>query len=119
MNHNEPLDLETLEALRALQPEGAPDVISELVTMFRNTMPPLLAKLHDAIARQDAELLYKSAHSLKGNSASLGAVILAQRLKEMEQLGRMKIFDGVENQMAIIESEYARALSALEAQAPK
>jgi len=116
MSNESPLDLETIATLRALQPEGADDIIGELCDMFRKTVPPLIEKMRLAAAQGDSETLYKSAHSLKGNSAALGAVVLAARAKEIEMMGRMKNLQDAVAQVALVEQEYVRALAALEQQ---
>ncbi|MBI5652202.1 MAG: Hpt domain-containing protein [Chloroflexi bacterium] len=112
MENDYPLDAQMLDSLRALQPEGGPDVIIELFEMFQTVAPPLLEKIRVAAAQGDSDTLYKSAHSLKGDSASLGASILAAQLKELEQMGRMKKLSGVSDQLARVEREYTRALTA-------
>lgn len=109
-----PLDVEMLNTLRALQPEGDADVIGELFDMFQSVAPPLLEKIRVAVAQRDSELLYKSAHSLKGNSASLGATTLAALLKELELMGRMGDLQGATEKIAQVEKEFERALHALE-----
>ncbi|MBI5304024.1 MAG: Hpt domain-containing protein [Chloroflexi bacterium] len=113
------LDLATIETLRALQPEGMGDIIGELLDMFRKTAPPLLQQLRVAAERGDSEALYKTAHSLKGTSAALGAAALAAQAKEIEMMGRMRNLQDVTTQVALVEQEYARALDALEQQLVK
>jgi len=112
MENEYPLDAQMLDSLRALQPEGGPDVIIELFEMFQSVAPPLLEKIRVAAAQGDSDALSKSAHSLKGNSASLGATILAAQLKELEQMGRMKNLHGVADKVARVEREYTRARDA-------
>ncbi len=119
MSEGQPLDLVMIETLRGLQPEDAPDIIGELLDMFLKTAPPLLEQIRTAAAQNNSEVLYKSAHALKGNSAALGAVALAECAKQVEMMGRMKNLQDVANQVALVEQEYARAIEALEQQRAK
>lgn len=106
-----PLDTQVLESLRALQTDGQ-DLIGELVDLLLRDAPPLLEAIRAALARGDAEVLRKSAHRLKGSAASLGAVVLAARLLELEQLGKQNQLEGAPAKAAEVEAEYARACGA-------
>ena len=114
-----PLDVPMLADLRALQVEGQPDLIGELLDLLLTVAPPLLEKIRLAGAQGDHETLYRSAHSLKGSSASVGAVALAAGLKEIEQMGRGNQLEGVTEKIAQVETEYARATQALESERRK
>jgi HPt (histidine-containing phosphotransfer) domain-containing protein len=108
-----PLDTQMLNDLRALQSGGQPNLIGELLDLLQSVAPPLLEKIRLAAAQGDSETLFRSAHSLKGSCASVGAVALAARLKEVEQMGRENHLAGVTEKIAQVESEYARAILAL------
>lgn len=116
MDNQAPLDLRTLETLRALQPKGAPDLLNELIDLFIQTVPPQIEQIRVAITQGDSEALYKTAHALKGNSASIGAVRLADHAKELEQMGRMRNLQGATQPVERIEQEYTRVVNALEQQ---
>src|SRR4051794_27958301 len=83
-----PLDLEVLESLRALQVDGAPELIGELVDLFCDGMVQIVATLHAAICDGDAVTLSRAAHRGKGSSANLGANHLAYLCKRLEELAR-------------------------------
>ncbi len=111
----QPLDLQMLNELRALQTEDSPqDVIGELIDLLLSTAPPLLEKIRQAIADGDSDALYRSAHSLKGNCASMGAVVLAAQIKELELMGRQNQMEGASEKLVQVEKEYARAIEAVE-----
>jgi len=67
------------------------------------------------IAAQDAENVFKTAHSLKSSSGSMAAVQLARCYSELEQSARSGRLDAVADQLAAIEREYERATQALRA----
>src|SRR6185503_19357216 len=65
------LDQTTLDNLVATTDA---DFVRELVDTFLDDSPRLLADMRQALADGNAETLRRSAHSLKSNSASLGAM---------------------------------------------
>ena len=109
-----PLDMEVLESLRALQTAGAPDLLSELIDLFLVDMPALIDAMRAAIAAGDATALQRAAHSGKGSSANLGAPALARLCKAVEDLGRSGATADAADWMARVEAEYARVAAALE-----
>jgi HPt (histidine-containing phosphotransfer) domain-containing protein len=115
----EPLDTQMISDLRGLQMEGQTNLIGDLLDLLLSVAPPLLVKIRLAAAQGDHETLYRSAHSLKGSSASVGAVALAARLKEVELMGRENHLEGVTEKIAQAEKEYARAIHALEGERAK
>ena len=69
------IDLPTFEALK--ESMGA-DFINELVQAYFEEAPQLLAKLQQALARQDCELFRQAAHSIKSTSNSFGALAVGR-----------------------------------------
>jgi two-component system, sensor histidine kinase and response regulator len=116
LDNQSPLDMKIIETLRALQPKGAPDVLGELIDMFIQNVPPQIERIRVAIQQGDSETLYKTAHALKGNSASIGAVRLADHASELEQNGRMQNLQDATQSVERIEQEFTRAVNALEQQ---
>jgi HPt (histidine-containing phosphotransfer) domain-containing protein len=114
-----PLDVSMLDGFRAMQSEGAADLVRELCDMFRSAAPPLMDAIRNAIAQDDSDMLYKSAHTLKGSSATMGARFLADQLQELEHMGRMRDLAGASEILAQAEKEYARALTAMESECQK
>lgn len=66
----------------------AEDDVRELVEIFLDDTRSRMAKLQDAIRRQDAERVQRVAHALKSSSAYLGADELCQVCSELETMGR-------------------------------
>jgi CheY-like chemotaxis protein len=71
------LDPEVLRGLRELQPEGEPDLMADLLALFRADAERLVGEMRAAAAAGAAEALQRAAHTLKGSGANLGAVHLA------------------------------------------
>lgn len=82
------LDLKTLGTLRELGRRTGKDVLGEVVGLYLERKSVQLEALRQALASGDAHTLERTAHSLKGSSANLGAVRLARLAGEIEVLGR-------------------------------
>jgi HPt (histidine-containing phosphotransfer) domain-containing protein len=114
-----PLDEDILASLRELQLEGEPDLLRELLDLFMIDTPNNLEAIGQAIATRNAEGLRHAAHSAKGSSANLGAAALAAACKELEDLGRSGTTEGALPLLERAESEYHRAVAALEQELAK
>ena len=104
------IDPAVLEGFRGMMGESA----SELITLFLEDALELLAKMRESVAEGDAETLQRAAHTLKGNSATLGAMRLSGLCKELEFMGREGKLEGAVGKVAQIEAEYERVKAALE-----
>jgi PAS domain S-box-containing protein len=82
------MDDKALDKIRALQMEGEPDLLSEIIASYLGDAPVQLEAIHRAVAAGDAEGLHRSAHSMKSSSANLGATVLSSLCKELEEMGR-------------------------------
>lgn len=91
-----------------------PEVFAETLNGFFDDAPRMIAELHAAAARGDADGLRITAHSLKSNSASFGALTLFEHCRALEMLGKSGACAGAAERIAEIEREYARAREALE-----
>jgi HPt (histidine-containing phosphotransfer) domain-containing protein len=83
----ETLDLATIgELLDAVG--GDHTFVDELVDTFLADAPALLVAIDEALAADDAPSLVGPAHTLKGNSLTLGALELAAVARALEEEGR-------------------------------
>ncbi|MFM9269418.1 ATP-binding protein [Halomonas elongata] len=85
------LDGEVIEALKA---SLSSDELAALVERYRGQAREHLAALNDAVAHGDAGEVRHQAHQLKGESASLGAVKVADAALRLEQAGEDGALDG-------------------------
>ncbi len=60
--------------------------ITWLIELFLGELPRYVAEIEQAIARQDADALYQTAHRLKGSAANVGARRLINICLELEAL---------------------------------
>ena len=88
--------------------------LGELIDTYFNDATELLATMHRALPDGKAEEFRRAAHSLKSNSANLGAMRLSALAKELEMMGKAGVLDGAADKIAQAESEYAQVKVALE-----
>jgi signal transduction histidine kinase/CheY-like chemotaxis protein len=107
------IDPKALDNIRTLQRDGAPDILNKAISIYLKESPKFLKALRDAIPAGNAEAIRKAAHSWKSNSASMGAVALADMCKELEAMGRENSTDKASPLLSRIEAEYDRVQAVL------
>ncbi len=107
------LDPEALEAVRALQRPGAPDLVRKVVSLYLESAEKLILDLQKAAARRDAEALTSSAHSLKSASANVGATRLSALCRSLEMDSRAGRLDGAETRARAVVEEFRAVTHAL------
>ncbi len=112
----EVIDISVLADLQeSLGTDEGDDIVRELITVYLEDTPNILTALFQAIADGDVEIMTRSAHTLKSNSAQMGAKRLSALCKHMEMLGREKKVAEAAKQSGQIETEFAHVQAALEA----
>ncbi|MYM37663.1 response regulator, partial [Duganella sp. FT94W] len=104
---------QALDNIRALSPANGEALLERVLQAFLRDTPAQLRGIEQAIAGDDAEQIRKTAHSLKSSSANVGALALAQRCKELEQLGRNHTTAGAAALLADMERSFQAARQAL------
>jgi two-component system sensor histidine kinase/response regulator len=94
--------------------EGDEGLLIDLVNLFREESPRMLAAVRDAVARKDSDTLERAAHSLKGSVATFAAPDAFDAALNLERLGRAKEFTGTEDACAVLTKEIERLNAALE-----
>jgi HPt (histidine-containing phosphotransfer) domain-containing protein len=84
-----------------------PAFLVELIDIYLVDTVGLLRAMEQAIRDTQTEPLRRAAHSLKSNSASLGARTLAGLCLEMEQQGRDGMLDGAPERLAGIVAAFS------------
>jgi HPt (histidine-containing phosphotransfer) domain-containing protein len=90
-------------------------MLPALIEQFYRDADRLLGQARQASGQGRAEDLRIASHSLKSTSATFGAMRLSAVARELESLARGGRLDGVAEQIARAEAEFARAKTALEA----
>jgi two-component system sensor histidine kinase/response regulator len=105
------LDLSVIEELRALA-GGDAGIVADITAAFVNDGTDRLRKMRDALTAGDELAARRAAHSLKGMSASIGAVHLTAMSHQLEKAEAGTI---THDRIAILEREFQRATAALTA----
>ncbi len=108
------LDRAALDAIRALDEGGAAGLLQQVVQLYLESVPRLIAELRRAGAAGDASAVRNAAHSLKSSSANLGAVRLAEMCKAVEQAARAGRLGGDLPSVDEIEGEFQALRPTLE-----
>ena len=107
------LDMEIIGALRALEEDGAPGLFDEIVELFLTDTPARLRDLATASDAGDMKGVEATAHSLKGSCGNLGATVLVDLFRRIEQLSRENIADEIPGLVSQTGLEFDRVQAAL------
>jgi len=72
-----------------------------------------ITAIREAIGASDCEALRRAAHSFKGSCSNVGAALLAEHLRQLEELGKDNKLDGADGLLVDIENEYNHVREAL------
>ena len=95
---------------------GGAETLRYVISTFLEATPGLLTVLRDAAAQGDAPAIQRAAHTLKGSSATLGALGLSGRCEELERLGRTGDVQVARSMVAAVEALYGAVELALKAE---
>ena len=94
---------------------GDPEFLRELITTYVEDGAAQLGAMRDAVSHGDAEALVRPAHSLKSNSASMGADHLAMLCRGLETDARVGRLDDAAERVAEASAEFELVRAALDA----
>jgi signal transduction histidine kinase/DNA-binding response OmpR family regulator len=105
----EPFDLAAL----LTRVENDWDLLNELIELFLENSPLLLAEIEAGVARGDCQTIERAAHALKGAMQSISAVPAARAALSLEEIGRMGDSARADESLAGLQQEFKRLVSAL------
>ncbi len=108
------LDLGVLRGLQRLERRLGKSVLPGMFDILKRHLPRSCAQLWRALDKDDASTIRQISHKLKSSARCLGLPRLGEicaRLEKDAKEGRLR---GAERQLAAIEMEYDRAVSALQ-----
>ncbi|MBL1201402.1 MAG: PAS domain S-box protein [Nostoc sp. GBBB01] len=112
------IDAKILNSLRKIL-RGDNAAFAELIECYLTEAPKLVENISTAIATQDAQTLWKTAHQLKSSSASVGAMTLAQVCKQLEAQGRSNKFQSSLEVISHLHQEYEQVKTDLKKELAK
>jgi len=105
------LDPGALKELREML--GGDDYLEDFINGFLEDAPQMLSDMWEAEKKGDARGLRLAAHSLKSNSAELGAAELSELCRNIEYQAKDGTLDGLVDKLSRAQSEYERVRTAL------
>ncbi len=90
-----------------------PEVVNGFLDLFMNDVPQKTLDMRQALLQSQYAQLRLATHSLKSSSAQLGAKVLSQLCKELEECARTTTVEGAEKLVLAIEAEYERVREVL------
>jgi len=108
-----PIDPEAIRNLRDLNPGDNGEFLREIIGIYVEDTPSRIAELKKGMADGDVALFTRAAHTIKGSSANVGAVVLKGVAERMEMLSRREGLGAMPALVADCEAEFARAAAEL------
>jgi HPt (histidine-containing phosphotransfer) domain-containing protein len=106
MTRAQVLDPAVIDTLRQLNMPGEPDVLSEVLRLFLDEVPPRIARLCNAWETGNIQELQRTAHSLKGSAGNVGAHGMAEVCKQLEGAGKSGSIDSAGQLIAALDVEF-------------
>jgi histidine phosphotransfer protein HptB len=106
------LDPDIVNSLLELAADDS-TLIPDLVSTFLADTPSRLDAMLTAARTADAPALERSAHSLKSSAGNLGAKMLAESCRQLENKGRVGDLSDVESLVIRAKNEFVAASDAL------
>jgi len=103
-----------LDNLCQMQKPGKPDIRERLVRIYLRSGQKILEDLKQAVDNNNSEELWKSAHSLKSSSATIGANHLSFLCYNLETLGREGQLEHAKESIWAIRTEFKAVIRGLE-----
>jgi signal transduction histidine kinase/DNA-binding response OmpR family regulator/HPt (histidine-containing phosphotransfer) domain-containing protein len=97
--------------------DGDEPLLQEMIQIFLEECPKQLAKLREAVAEGNSDMLERVAHNLKGELGYLGMPGACQKARDLEEMGRNRsysqaseIFLALETEVSALVAEMSRKM---------
>lgn len=107
------IDPEAIENLRELNPGDDGEFLREIAGIFLDDTPQRIAELDQSLIAGDLIAFTRAAHSIKGSSSNLGAVILRGAAEALEHEAKSHGLGDVAALVAAVKTEFERARAEL------
>jgi CheY-like chemotaxis protein/HPt (histidine-containing phosphotransfer) domain-containing protein len=92
---------------------GDEQLLRDVIGIFLEDIPKHMTSLRQAAAQGNAEVLAKTAHSLKGELGYLGISELSQKAHELEEMGRKRDLEHAAEAFAVFETEISAVTASM------
>ena len=93
--------------------EGDIELMHEIARLFLDDYPARMTEIVEAVARRDAAVLERAAHTLRGSVANFNAQEAADVLLVLESMGRCGDLTGADEALEVLRHEMKRLWAAL------
>jgi CheY-like chemotaxis protein len=93
--------------------EGDPELMHEIARLFLDDYPARMMEIAEAVARRDASVLERTAHTLRGSAANFNAQEAVDVLLALENMGRCGDLTGADETLEVLRYEMKRLWTAL------
>lgn len=107
------IDPQAIAGLRSLDTDDSGAFLHEIIGIFLDDTPQRILELHQSMAAGDRNKFTRAAHSIKGSSSNLGALLLRAVAENLELQVNKNGFDGVGPLLTQLETEFGRARNEL------
>ncbi|MBS0300516.1 MAG: Hpt domain-containing protein [Proteobacteria bacterium] len=112
---NDPvLNLDKLNIWRQMDPEGGTGFLKKLIVIYLSSAPDFETQIENAIAAADRGALIKAAHTFKSSAANIGADLLADICRQLEEYGDKNHVSKAAKLLAKMKTESRQVTAALE-----
>ena len=77
--------------------------LKEMLEMFEASVPTFLEAIRDAVEKQDAPALSRTAHQFKGAALNLSVLQVAEKAADLDKLGKDADFENVKEVLEALE----------------
>jgi HPt (histidine-containing phosphotransfer) domain-containing protein len=89
------------------------ELLQDLVDLFLNDLPAVLAKIEESITCRQGEMLRRAAHKFKSSLGIFGAEDISETVNALEIMGKKEDFASAETAYATLENEVVHLKHAL------
>lgn len=112
------IDQQSIENLRELNPGDNDEFLREILGIYLEDTPNRIAELEQSLAAGDTARFTRAAHSVKGSSANVGAMVVRAVAEKLEQQSHKDGLGNVAGLVSELKAEFARAETELRRLAP-
>lgn len=107
------LDMSVVEELLAIANDGDPELILDLIQMFLDDGPSKVQAVVEGVQSGNFDRAERAAHSLKGSSGNLGALVLSEICEKLQVATRHHRQDDARQLVPALQTNYEAAEAAL------
>ncbi len=104
------MDTSAFDEVKALMGDSFKDVLS----LTLETLPPQMSLLESAIHNKNAEQIFSIAHRIKSASGTIGALGLANKVEQIELIGRSGSADIPASYLEALTTSFEEVITILE-----